>query len=438
MNTNEKYALANLIVEHALKAGAQQVSVVIQDNLRTNIEIRDQKIDSLKESNQSNMDISLFVDKKYSAHSTNRMKKEELFKFVDEAIIATRYLAEDEFRTLPDPELYYKGGGSDLKTFDSNLNSIETKTKIDLANQALNEAYKKDERIISVSSYYSDGVSNRVMVTSNGFKGDNRNSWVSLSASVSVKSDSGRPSDYWYENSLFFDKLKTTEIGKKALERAINKIGPKKIASGKYQVLIENRVAGNICNPVFQALQGSSLYQKQSFLIGKENKPVAAPFLTVTDDPFILSGPGSRLFDDEGLAAVKRPLIENGILKNYFIDNYYGKKLGMKLTSGSSSNIVFSSGTKSLNDMLGSMKKGVFITGFIGGNCNGTTGDFSYGIEGYLIEDGKVVHPVNEMNIAGNMNRFWFNLKELGNDILENQPARTPSMLFEDIDLSGL
>jgi PmbA protein len=438
MNTNEKYTLANLIVEHALKGGAEQVSVVIRDNRSTNIEIRDQKIDSLKESNQSGLSISLYVDKKYSAHSTNRLKKEDLFKFVDEAISATKFLAEDEFRSLPDPELYYKGGGADLNTFDTKLDSVDTKLKMDLANNALNEAYKKDERIISVSSYYSDNVSNMVMVTSNGFKGDNRNSYVSLSVSVSVKSDTGRPSDYWYENALFFDKLKTTEIGKKALEKTLNKIGPKKIASGKYTVIIENRVAGRICSPVFQSLQGSSLYQKQSFLLGKENKPVAAPILTVMDDPFIPSGPGSRLFDDEGLAAVKRPVIEEGVLKNFYIDNYYGKKLNMKPTSGSSSNLVFNKGTRGLDEMIGSMKKGVLITGFIGGNCNGSTGDFSYGIEGYLVENGKIVHPVNEMNIAGNMTQFWFNLKELGNDVLENQSDRIPSLMFENIDLSGI
>ena len=438
MNKNEKYNLAKLVVEHALKSGAEQASVVIQDNRTSNIEIRDQKIDSLKESNQISLTISLFVDKKYSSHSTNRIKEQELLRFVDDAIVATRYLAEDVFRTLPDPELYYKGGGIDLNILDPKLDAVETKEKIDLANQALSEAYKKDDRIISVSSYYFDNITNMVMVTTNGFKGDSGSSSISLSVSVSVKSDSGRPSDYWYENSLFFNKLKTTDIGKKALERTIKKIGPKKIASGKYQVIIENRVAANICNPVFQALQGSSLYQKQSFLIGKENKPIASSSLTVYDDPSILSGAGSRLFDSEGLAAVRRPVIEEGVLKSYYIDNYYGKKLSMKPTSGSSSNVVFNHGTRSLDEMLTSMKKGVFITGFIGGNCNGSTGDFSYGIEGFLVEDGKIVHPVNEMNIAGNMNNFWFNLKELGNDIRENQPVRIPSMLFENIDLSGL
>jgi PmbA protein len=438
MNTSEKYTLANLIVEHALKGGAQEASVTISDNRSTSIEIRDQKIDSLKESNRSSLGISLFVDKKFSSHSTNRMKEDELKKFVDEAINATRYLAEDELRALPDPELYFKGEGPDLKKFDANLDAVDTKAKIELANQALNEAYKKDERIISVSSSYSDNISNMVMVKSNGFKGDSSDSGVSLSVSVSIKSDSGRPSDYWYENSMFFDKLKTSGIGTKALERTIRKIGPSKIDSGKYQVVIENRVAGNICNPVFAALQGSSLYQKQSFLIGKENKAIASPVLTVTDDPTISSGPGSRLFDEEGLAATVRHVIEKGVLKSYYIDDYYGKKLGMKPTSGSSSNVIFSTGTRGMDEMVKSMKKGVLITGFIGGNCNGSTGDFSYGIEGYLIVDGKIDHPVNEMNITGNMTSFWFNLEEMGNDVLPDQSLKIPSIMLKDVELSGL
>jgi len=438
MNTKEKYDLADLVIEHALKSGAQQVSVNIYENRSNNIEIRDQKIDSLRESNQGGLSINLYVDKKYSAHSTNRMKKEELFRFVDEAISSTRFLAEDEFRMLPDPEMYYKGGGTDLNTFDPKLDAIDAKTKINLAIQALDEAFKKDERIISVSSYYSDSITNSVMVASNGFRGDSGNTNVSLYVTVSLKSLTGRPNDYWYENALFFDKLKKTDIGKKALERTIKKAEPKKIKSGKYTVIVENRVASNLAYPLYGALQGSSIYQKQSFLIGKENKPVASPLLTVYDDPLMPGGPGSRLFDSEGLAAVRRPVFEQGILKNFYIDDYYGRKLGMRPTTGNSSNIVFNLGTRGLEEMIVSVKEGVVITGFIGGNCNGSTGDFSYGIEGYFIKDGKIVHPVNEMNISGNMTEFWFSLKELGNDFLENQATRIPTLMFENVDLSGI
>jgi len=438
MNKNEKYALADMVMNHALKNGAEQVSVSINNSRSSNIEIRDQKIDKLTESIRNSLTIRLFVDKKYSAHSTNRMKEKELFRFVDEALAATRFLAEDEFRSLPDPELYYKGGSADLNVMDPKLDSVEAKTKIDLAAQVMNEAFQKDDRIISVSSYYSDNISDRVFVTSNGFKGDSNGSNISLSAEVSVNGGTGRPSAYWYENAIFFDKLNSTDVGKKALERALQKIGPKKIKSGKYPVVIENRTITSILSPLYSALLGSSIYNKQSFLIGKENKPVASQKLTIIDDPFIPSGFGSQLFDNEGLAAIKRPIIEEGILRNFYIDNYYGRKLKMKPTSGDTSNMIFKTGEKDLAGMIQEIKKGILITGFNGGNCNGSTGDFSYGIEGYFIENGKIIHPVNEMNISGNMNQFWLNLVETGNDVLENESIKTPSMMFDNIDFSGI
>jgi len=438
MNTKEKYDLADLVVGHSLKNGADQVAVTISDNRSTEVEIRDQKIDTLKESNRSNLSIDIYTDKKYSSHSTNRMKKEELFRFVEEAIAATKYLASDEFRTLPDQELYYRGGGPELNTMDPKIDTLDARTKIDMANQSLNEAYGKDDRIISVSSHYSDSISNMVKVTSNGFRGDSGSTRISVAVEVSVKSDTGRPSDYWYENSRFLDRLKKTDIGKEALGRALNKMNPGKIASGKYPVVIENRVANNIAGPIYNSLAGANIYQKQSFLIGKEGKPVTSSILTVYDDPFIPSGSGSRLFDSEGLASEKRAVIENGILRNYYIDTYYGKKLGMNPTSGSSSNVVFGKGQRSPQEMISSISKGVFITGFIGGNCNLSTGDFSYGIEGFYIENGKVVHPVNEMNITGNMNTFWFSLAELGNDPRENDAIMIPSLMFKNVVLSGI
>jgi PmbA protein len=438
MTTKEKYALADLVIEHALKNGAQQVSVSIDESRSNDIEIRDQQIDNLTESNRNSLNISLYVDKKYSSHSTNRLKKDELFKFVDEAIAATRYLAEDEFRILPEPELYYKGGGEDLNLFDAAIGSVDTKTKIDLATQVLNEAYKKDERVISVSAFYSDYIGNSILVTSNGFKGDSSGTGVSLVATVAVATDSGRPSDYWSENAIFFDKLKKTDIGKKALERTLQKIGPKKIKSGKYPMVLENRAVRTLISPVFNAMQGSSIYQKQSFLADKMGKPVASALMSVHDDPFIPSSSGSKLFDGEGLASVKRALVEDGVLRNFYIDTYYGKKLGMKPTSGSSSNVVFKLGNRDMAAMIGSMKKGIVVTGFNGGNCNGSTGDFSYGIDGFLIENGKIVHPVNEMNITGNMNQVWHNLIETGNDIIENSSFKAPSMMFENIDFSGI
>lgn len=438
MNTKEKYALAEEVINHALNSGAQQASAAIDESVSSEIEIRDQKIDKLTQSNRNGLTVNLYVDNKYSSNSTSRLKKDELFRFIDEAIAATRYLAEDQYRSLPDQKLYYKGGGIDLNTCDLNIASIDTKTKIEIATQVLNEAYGKDERIITVSSGYADSIGNRVLVTSNGFKGDTASSSTTLYASVSVRTDKGRPSDYWVESALFFDKLKKTDIGKKALERTLQKIAPQKIRSGKYTMVVENRAAENLLYPLFSALQGYSLYQKQSFLIGKSDRTIASKVMTVTDDPLIPSGTASRLFDGEGLAAVRRLIIEDGILRNYFIDTYYGKKLGMAPTSGGSSNVVFRLGSRDLEGMVRSLKKGIVVTGFNGGNCNGSTGDFSYGIEGYLVENGTIVHPINEMNITGNMNQIFLSLVEAGNDIIEGNSNLVPSLMFEAVDFSGI
>ena len=438
MNTNEKYALAEMVINHALKNGAQQVSVSIDESRSNDIEIRDQKIDSLKESNRNSLTISLYVDKKYSANSTNRLKEEDLLKFTGEAIAATKYLAEDEFRSLPEPGLYYKGGGTDPGLLDNTLGSVEARTKIDLANQVMNEAYGKDDRIISVSSYYFDSISSGLLVTSNGFKGDSARSDISLYATVSMKSDTGRPNDYWYESSQFFDKLKKNDIGRKALERTIKKINPKKVSSGKYPMIIDNLVAPNLLGPMFSALQGYSIYNKESFLADKKDKPISSKLLSVWDDPAVPGGPGSRLFDEEGLASAKRTIIEDGVLRSFYIDTYYGKKLKMEATSGSSSNVIFKPGTRDKEGMISSLGKGILVTGFIGGNFNGSTGDFSYGIEGFLVQNGRIVHPVNEMNISGNMNDIWFRLVEVGNDFREDSSQRVPSLMLDAIDFSGI
>lgn len=438
MTKEEKYSLAKAAIEHALKKGAQQASVAIGESRSNEVEIRDRQIDRLTESNRNSLTIRLYVDKKYSAHSTNRLKKEDVLKFAEEAIAATRFLAEDQYRSLPEPELFYKGGGSDPAVFDPKLENIDAKSKIDLAMQLLDEAYGKDERIISVTSYYSDTISSDILVTSNGFRGDAARTDISLYVTVSVKSETGRPSDYWFESNLFFDRLVKTGIGTKALERVLRKINPGKISSGKYPMIVENRVAMNLLGPVYNALQGYSIYQKQSFLAGREGKQVASSVMNIEDDPTMPSEPGSRLFDDEGLAAVKRVIVENGILKHYYIDTYYGKKLGMKPTSGSSSNVIFRRGDKDLNGLIKSLKKGILVTGFNGGNCNGSTGDFSYGIEGFYIENGKIIHPVNEMNITGNMNDLWLRLADAGNDYIKGSPAKIPSLLIDNVDFSGI
>ncbi len=438
MTKEEKYTLAKWAMNHALENGARQVSVNISNSQSSSVEVREEKIDKLEQAIQSGLTIRLYVDNKYSAHSTNRLKKEELARFIEQAIEGTRFLSEDEFRTLPDPSLYYKGKNNELKTLDTDFGKVDPQEKIDLAFAVEKEVLGKDDRIISVTTSYYDGFDERVMVTSNGFEGDSANSQFGLYSSVSVKGGDARPEASWNESAIFFNKLKKESIGETALKRALNKIGQQKIGSGKMTMIVENKQVGRIFSPLIQALNGSAIQQKNSFLIDKLNEKVVSEKLTITDDPFIVSGRGSRLFDNEGLATKKRPVFEKGILKTYYIDTYYGKKLQLDPTSGSTTNIVFETGEKDLDGLVASVRRGILVTGFNGGNSNGSTGDFSFGIEGFLIENGKLGQPVSEMNITGNMKDLWSNIGEIGNDVNLNSAWLTPSIVFEGVDFSGI
>lgn len=439
MNKDEKYSIAKWAMEHAVKNGAQQARVIIYNNNSSQIEVRDEKIDKLQESNRNGMQINLYVDKKYSSISTNRItNKEELGKFIEEAIVGTRFLAEDEFRTLPDPERYYKGDGPDLKTVDPNFASVDPQQKVKNAFDLEKEVLGSDERIISVSTSYRDGMSGSVMMASNGFEGDSENTYYSLSASVSVTDGTARPRGAWYESSIFNEELIRKDIGKKALKRALDRLGQAKINSGKMPMIVENKMAGSSLGPLISALNGSAIQQKQSFLIGKKGEKIGSELMSIVDDPFIVSGRGSRLFDSEGMATKKRPIVEKGILKNYYIDTYYGKKLDMEPTTGGTTNLIFKPGEKDLEGLLADIDRGILVTGFNGGNNNGATGDFSYGIEGFLVEKGKLVQPVAEMNITGNFKQLWKDLVAVGNDVDPSRSWRLPSLVFDNVDFSGI
>jgi PmbA protein len=160
--------------------------------------------------------------------------------------------------------------------------------------------------------------------------------------------------------------------------------------------------------------------------------------MSIIDDPFIVSGRGSRLYDSEGLATQRRNIVEGGVLKSYFIDTYYGKKLEMEPTTGETTNLVFEPGEKDLAGLLGDIGYGIFVTGFNGGNSNGSTGDFSYGIEGFLVENGKLTQPVSEMNITGNFREMWNNLVAVGNDVYTGSSWRLPSLVFDKVSFSGI
>jgi len=440
MTEKERLELAHWVIERATKLGAQEVKVSISKSRDVEVEFRDQQLEKLKESTQNSLSMNLYVDQRYSSNSTNDLRKESLTQFIENTVAMTKYLTPDKFRSLPDPKLYENRPESDLEIYDLRQTEIDSPKRVAIAREIEAVAHSQSKKIISTTAGYSDGISESTQVHSNGFEASRISTYFSTGAEVTIKdADDRRPEDYYYVTTRYFDSLLSPEeIGKKAAERALSKIGMKKISSRKCTMLIENRTARRFIYALFQPLSGRALQQKQSFLEGMLNQKIAAEVLTIIDDPFVPQGLGSRLYDHEGISAQKMMVIEKGVLKNYYIDTYYAKKLGVDPTFGSQSNIVFQLGNRNLDQMVADTKSGILITSFIGGNTNPTTGDYSLGLQGILIEDGKLIHPVNEMNISGNLKDALTALVEVGTDPYPYSSVQTPSLRFEGIDFSGI
>lgn len=439
MITDDNKKLAQWAMEYALKNGCQAAKLVLYTNSNSSFELRDGKMDRLQQSTENGLGLNLYVDGRFGSFSTNRLDKKELETLITNGIESTRYLAVDESRMLADPARYYKGGKPDLQLFDKKLYEVNPDDKVAIARAAAEEVLGKDERIISVDSSYSDGEGSSYRLISNGFEGESKSTWFSVSASVSIKGEGeARPQDYWYDSALFYDKLTKTGIGAKALERVLRKLGQKKAKSGKYTMVVDPMNVGNLLSPMLSALYGSALQQKNSFLMDKLDTKVASDLFTLRDEPHAIGANGSRYFDNEGVATEPRTVFDKGVLKIYFIDTYNGKKMDIAPTISTPSRLILTPGDKDLNGLVADIKQGILVTGFNGGNSNSSTGDFSYGIEGFLIEDGKLTQPVNEMNVTGNMVTLWNSLVAVGNDPQPNRSWQIPSLVFEGVDFSGL
>ena len=439
MITNDNKKLAQWAMEYALKNGCQASKVSLYSGSSTSFEIRDMKIDRLHQASENSLVVQLFVDGRFGSFSTNRLDKQELEKFIKDNIDATRFLAEDKDRTLPDESRYYKGGKPDLQLIDPNFDNIQPDDKKNLALKTCEEMMGKDERVISASASYGDEKDFKYMITSNGFEGETSASSFSLVGSVSIKGEGeARPESYWYDSALYYDQMIKEGIGTKALERVLRKLGQKKTKSGRYDMIVDNMNSARLLSPIMDAIDGASIQQKNSFLIDKLNQKVLGDKVTLKDEPHLIKTPGARYFDNEGVATQPMSIFEGGVLKTYFIDTYRANKMGIDPTISSASILTIDMGDKDLEALIAGVNKGILVTGFNGGNCNSTTGDFSYGIEGFLIEGGKMVQPISEMNVTGNMLKLWNQLVEVGNDPRQSSSWRIPSLHFEGIDFSGL
>ena len=313
----------------------------------------------------------------------------------------------------------------------------------------INEQGTEGYRLISEECEYTDSYDDTFLTDSNGFEGRHTETTFSAFAEMTIEDAEGNKySGFWWENSPMSSRLQIETIGKTALERAVGQIGPKARRGGKYKMVVDKVAASRLISPLITALNASSIQQKMSFLDGKLDQKVFSEGMTLMDMARTAGKSGSRLYDTEGVATKDAPIIENGVVKQYFVNTYMSNKMGISPTVEDMSRPCLMPYLKdkdlsdeekevSLKDILQLCGNGIYVTGFNGGNCNPVTGDFSYGIEGFAFSKGKITHPVKEMLITGNMTELWNSLIAAGNDLRESSRWYIPTIAFEGVSFSA-
>jgi PmbA protein len=225
-------------------------------------------------------------------------------------------------------------------------------------------------------------------------------------------------------------------VGEDALARARARLASVRGPTARTVMVVDPRAAGRLIGSLLSGTGGESIHQGRSHWVGKLDQPVISPLLTVTDDPHLVRGFASRLWDGEGLATKPRTVIEGGALKTYFLDTTYARKLKMQPTTGSSSNRVVGLGSQDLAALVAAAGDGILVTSWLGGNMNPATGDFSYGIRGHRVEGGKVGQPIGETNITGNVLALFASLRAVGNDPWPYSSTKCPTLVFDGVQFS--
>ncbi len=441
MSATKQVDLAHWTCAQAKQAGASEARARVDHQHYSSVEYRERRVETLDESTTQGLSLTLYIDGKYSSHRTSDLRRDALEEFVREAVAMTRYLTEDPHRRLPEPSHYAGLKDVDLQLADAGYDKAAPEDRHTVAQEIEAAALERGgDQIISVSSGYTESRSQSALVASNGFEGAEETTAFWCGSNVTAKDEGDRrPSDFWWEGNRLREGLNSAAaIGRRGAERALARVGADKIDTGSMPIVVENRTAGRLVRFLLRAMRGSALQQKRSFLEGKAGTQIAAEHLTIKDDPLIPKGLASRRFDNEGITAKPMPVIEAGKLANFYIDTYYGRKLGMSATTGSTSNLTFqSTHTQSPEAWKQELGNALLITGFLGGNSNTTTGDFSVGVQGFQIEGGQVTRPVAGMNLASNHLEFWKKLAGLGDDPYPFSSLRTPTLVFEPMVVAG-
>jgi PmbA protein len=426
------------IIQLARQAGASSAEAEVSFGTGQNVSVRQGETENIEYNRDKGCSVTVYFGQRKGYASTSDLSSQALKDTVEAACNIAKYTAEDPFCGLADAERMA------TEFPDLSLHhpwDIDVEQALALASRCEAAALAIDSRISNsegASIYSQSGAF--AYANSHGFVGGYPSSRHSISCSVIAESNNQMQRDYWYSSARDAQDLESPEqVGQIAGSRTVKRLDARAIKTGQYPVLFEAPLASGLIGTLLSAISGGNLYRKSSFLLDSLGQTIASPLLNITEDPFIRKGAGSSPFDNEGVACQQRTLVENGVLQGYLLGSYSARKLGMQSTgnAGGAHNILVRSTGQSLQQLLQTLDTGLLVTELLGHGMNMITGDYSRGAAGYWVEKGVIVHPVEEITIASNMQEMLKGIIAIGNDIIPNSSKSTGSILIDRMTIAS-
>lgn len=452
--TTDLRQLAADIVTRALRAGASDAEVTIREGDEFSTSVRLGEVETLKESGSRGVGLRVLVaaDNGYRVASTSSsdFTPEGIEHLISGAIQLAKVTSIDPFAGLADASEFGSLPG-DLGLCHDDVYSLPTEQRIEWARRAEAAAMAADTRIVnSDGASFDAATGHRIFANSRGFLGESRSSYCSIAASPIAQGANGEMQrDYWWSQARAFRDLEQPEaIGEEAARRTLRMLDARRVRTQQAPIVFAPEVARGLVGAVFDAATGDAIYRGASIFTGKLGEQIAAETVTVIDDGTIPGGFGTSPFDAEGLPSRRTVIVEHGILRNYILNTYAGRKLGMKSTGNAgrglagnpyitSGNLFLEPGTQPPDEILRGIERGLYVTRLLGQGVNLVTGDYSRGAAGLWIENGEFAFPVQEITIAGNLKDMLRNITAIGTDLIFRSSTAAPTLRIDGMTIAG-
>ena len=430
--------LAEDVLKHAREKGATACEVDVSEGFGQSVGVRCDEVETIEFNRDKGIGITIYSGQRKGYASTSDFSPQALRETVEAALDIARFTAEDDCAGLADAALMAKDG-PDLDLYHPWALTVED--AIETARRCEQAAFDASP-LVSNSEGASVSTQQAHFVSANslGFMGGYPTSRHYISCSVIAGEQESMQRDDWYTTRRNAAELDDPAlVGRTAAERAVARLGGRKVGTGEFSVLFEAPLAAGLIGSLVHAASGGALYRKSSFLLDQLGKRVLPEFVNISERPHIPRGLGSSAFDSDGVATRDREVVTAGVLQGYFLSAYTARKLGMQTTgnAGGSHNLIVEPGALDLAGLLARMGRGLLVTELLGQGINYVTGDYSRGAAGFWVEDGRIAYPVEEITIAGNLKAMLAGIVAVGNDVHVRGSKQTGSILVDRMTVAG-